>query len=114
MSENAAVGVSAVITELREPDGPVTGYAVSLGGVDVAAPVYGWEVVSTEHGPQLTFTVGVSAVQVGESTTQQPASPLSKSAGRGKVRVWEPSVKDPRAGIPGWQPEGEAEVDGRG
>ena len=118
MSEIATVGVSAVITELREsaqhlgiPDGPVTGYTVSLDGVDVAAPVYSYEVASTEYGPHLTITVGVSSVQVGETAPGQPQTAAAKPAGRGKVRVWEPSVKDPREGIPGWQPEGEPEVD---
>ncbi|MFI7073559.1 hypothetical protein [Micromonospora sediminicola] len=106
--------MSAVITELREPDGPVTGYSVSLDGVDVAAPVYAYEVASTEHGAHLTFTVGVSSVQVGEAASGPQRQPAAKPAGRGKVRVWEPAPTDPRAGIPGWEPPTDPEVTGRG
>ncbi|MEU3452182.1 hypothetical protein ABZ671_00865 [Micromonospora sp. NPDC006766] len=134
MADNSAHGLTAVITERRAsappqvqqdraeavhrldrlgmidaaqghtPDSVVVGYDLTIAGMTL--PVLAYEVASTELGPQLTVTMAVDQVTVGGPT----APPTVGGRPLRPVRVWEPPAVDPRADIPGWQPDEQPEA----
>ncbi|WP_431728577.1 hypothetical protein [Verrucosispora sp. TAA-831] len=105
------------LTGLGFIDGPptfgeVVGYDVVVAGSPVAVPCMHYEVTPAETGGQLvTITLPADSVAVSVDQPSPTGAKLATVPAVGRRTPWEPSRVDPRAAIPGWEPE---EVPDRG
>ena len=104
-----------------EVGGQVTaGYTVRVGGVEFAADAYAIEPAEADGRALVSLVLAADGVQIGANPATSGAAAGVRSAGEWAARpgrlvhaeqkgnqpgMWGQPGPDPRANIPGWQPE---------